>query len=132
MKMNWVLILCLVLGIACIGCMKSQKLPMNIQVVESGTQQPITNAVVELQWRCGFQGYYWGKPVTKHTDTVGLVVFAVNDVPPVSEDGYSLGSRITKLFISTLIVTADGYEDVVLSYPTNVTMIVLSKKPKGS
>jgi hypothetical protein len=104
------------------------KLPLYIQVVDSETHKPISGAIVELQWACGFQGYYWGKPIVTHTDISGKVIFSSDNVLPISSDGYSLGRRITKLFIATLIVSADGYEDVALSAPKDVQLVSLVRK----
>ncbi len=103
--------------VSCVSTLDAMNLPIRIKVVNATTKQPITNAIVKLEWRVGLGGYYWGKPVSKPTDASGTVIFASKDVPPISSDGYSLGKEIKKLSISTLVVSAKGCKKKVLAYP---------------
>ncbi|MEI6147774.1 MAG: hypothetical protein WCS01_01650 [bacterium] len=110
----------LTLALNCVSCasmLHSVRLPLTIRVVEEGTGQVVPGATVQLQWRSGFQGYYWGKPVAKQTDVSGNVLFALGDVPPISSDGYSLGKEIRKVFIATVVVSAPGCEKTAVKYP---------------
>ena len=123
----------LIIGIAllftgCSSMQNSTSLPVQFQVVDAGDATPLTNATVELQWNAGFQGYYWGTPVTKVTDSEGIVAFSSGDVPALSSDGYKLRGPITKLFITTLIVSAPGFEKISVKYPDNMTVIRMDKK----
>jgi hypothetical protein len=112
----------------CSGFIRSTKLPVTVSVVDAHTKQPVVGATVDLQWRVGFQGYYWGKPVSNTTDCSGEVQFTSANVPPVSETGYSLGKRIDNLFVYTLFITADGFEDLVLHCPENFEAIPLRRR----
>ena len=117
---SFVLMIFVTLSITCSSCagmLHSIKLPLTVRVLDVETKKTVTKATVELQWRCGIQGYYWGKPVKKTTDDSGMVSFATPDIPPVSEDGYSLGGKIDKIFISTILVYTEGYKSTIWAYP---------------
>ncbi|MEI6515531.1 MAG: hypothetical protein WCO77_06105 [bacterium] len=104
--------------VSCASMLQSIRLPVTIRILDAETSQPVPGAKVDLQWRSGFQGYYWGRSVIKNTDTNGVALFASVDVPPISEDGYSLGkSEIRKLFISAVVVSVSGYEKTAVKYP---------------
>lgn len=109
--------------ISCAGMLHSVNLPVAIQVMDSTTKQPIKGAKVELQWLYGFQGYYQGKPVDAITDSSGKAIFTPESVPPISSDGYSLDKRIEKLFVSTVLVFADGYKTTKVEFPENKNTI---------
>lgn len=95
--------------VSCVSMLNSVILPITVRVLDIDTGRPVEGATVQLQWSSGFQGYYWGKPVAKQTDAQGSIVFASPDVPPISSDGYSLGEKITKVFITAIVVSAPGY-----------------------
>ena len=110
----------LTLALNCVSCasmLHSVKLPLCVRVLDERTGATVSNATVQLQWRSGFQGYYWGKPVTMQTDLAGIAHFASGNVLPVSSDGYSLGDSIQKVFVATIVVSAQGYEKTALKYP---------------
>ena len=104
-------------------------LPIHTQVVDAATGKPVPKAEVELQWRTGYQGYYWGKSVTHIADDSGKVSFASADIPLVSSDGYSLGKKpLKKVFVSCLLVSAEGYEKLKLMNPENFSVLKLKAK----
>lgn len=104
----------------------SSRLPLAVRIVEDETGLAVPGASVELQWRSGVQGYYWGEPVTRVTDEAGKVQFGTEDVRPVSSDGYSLGKDIHKVFVSTIVVSAPGYQNQVLKYPSSTESIEIT------
>ena len=110
---------------SCGDILQSVTLPLVVTVLDGDTGALVSGASVELQWRVGFQGYYWGKPVAKTTDITGVVVFATVDVPALSSDGYSLGESIHKLFVSALVVSCAGYEKAVVRHPAPDRPIVI-------
>ena len=95
--------------VSCASMLHSVKLPITVSVLDKDTGSPVEGATVQLQWSSGFQGYYWGKPVAKQADAKGNAIFASPDVPPISSDGYSLGKKITKVFVTAIVVSAPGY-----------------------
>lgn len=104
----------------------SVKLPVTIRILDADTSQPVAGANVDFQWRSGFQGYYWGRSVNKNTDANGIALFATQDVPPISEEGYSLGKpEISKVFISAVVVSVPGYEKTAIKYPEPLMLIEL-------
>lgn len=110
----------------------SIRLPVAIRALDAETSQPIPGAKVDLQWRSGFQGYYWGRSAVKYTDTNGIALFKSADVLPISEDGYSLGkSEMRKLFISAVVVSVFGYEKTAVKYPETSKLIEVQVR-KGS
>jgi hypothetical protein len=119
----YVLLTLVLNSVSCTSMLHSVKLPLSVRVLDEKSGAAVSNATVQLQWRNGFQGFYWGKPVTMPVDVAGVARFASEDVPPVSSDGYSLGNRIQKVFVSTIVVSAPGYEETVLKYPAAQQLI---------
>jgi hypothetical protein len=118
----------IVLAVGCASMLKLTSLPIRIQVVDAADERAVANATVELQWRVGFQGYDWGRPVNKSTDSHGIVEFSSRDVPAVSSDGYGLHGPIRKLYITTVIVSAPGFVGVAVEYPDSSMVIRMKKK----
>ena len=117
-------ILTILFLVACTGCagcaslIHSVRLPISVRVVNAETMAPVIGADVELQWRSGFQGYYWGRPVHGVTDDSGKVKFMSQNIPPVSSDGYDIStSPLRKVFVSCILVRAKGYETLWIMNP---------------
>jgi len=122
-------ILTTMMAAGCASILHSVRLPISATVVNSDNEAPISGAEVEIQWRSGFQGYYWGKTVRQTTDSLGNVEFGANDIPPMSEDGYAISDKpLSKLFVSRLIVKAAGFETLSLANPEEIP--ALRMKPK--
>ncbi len=97
--------------VGCASTLQSVRLPVSMRVVDASTLRPVSEATVELQWRSGFQGYYWGKSVHRTADAHGCVTFAPPDIEAISKDGYTISNKpLKKIFISCILVRADGYE----------------------
>ena len=119
-------LLVITLSTGCVGLIHSVRLPIATCVVNADTHKPVENAQVELQWRSGFQGYYWGKTVFSKTDASGHVVFKSKDVPPVAEVGYRISDKpLTEVFVSRFIVRANGYDTLALESPNQIPIIEL-------
>lgn len=104
--------------VGCVSTIQSVRLPVSMRVVDASTLAPVSGATVELQWRSGFQGYYWGKSVRRTADARGCVTFTPPDIDPVSEDGYTISKKpVNKIFVSCILVRADGYEVLKLMNP---------------
>jgi len=115
----------------CASTIQSVRLPISMRVVDASTLEPVSGATVELQWRSGFQGYYWGKSVHRTVDARGSVTFASPDIEPVSEDGYTISSTPReKIFVSCILVRADGYEILKVMNPEIFDELKL--KPNGA
>ena len=54
-------------------------------------------------------------------------MFSTGDVPAVSSDGYKLRGPIEKLFITSVIASANGFEKRAVNYPERIDVIELSR-----
>lgn len=128
-----ILVCLLGLGFSCTG-LYMQNLPINVLVIDAESRNPVSDATVELWWRTGFGGIYWGKPVVHAVDSNGVARFTSENIPPLDELGGKLkGGNLKKLMVEGWIVNAPEYQPLVLRPTSNKRTKVLELLPqKGS
>ena len=94
------------------GCssLYMERLPIQFQVIDAATKQPVQNADAKLVWRVGFGGITWGETVTFLSDSNGEFRITSDTIPHLSETGYPLNKPIRKIMIERLWIDAEGYE----------------------
>ena len=92
--------------------MHKTEFSFKIKVVDVTTKKPVNNAKVELAWRTGFGGIYWGKPVILTTDSEGIVEFTSSNVPAIDELGGKMKKDfLEKIYVESISVKASKYND---------------------
>lgn len=103
---------------------------MEVWVVDAASKTPISDATVELWWRTGFGGIYWGQPVIHTVDSNGVARFTSGNIPALDELGGKLkGGELKKVMVDGWIVKAPGYQPLVIRPTSSREIRVLEVVP---
>lgn len=90
------------------GGLYTLKLPLSVRVVDETTGEPISGAVLTIDWRCGPLGWDWGESVQTKTSADGWG--SIENIPYVLANGNVVSERPRKLvYLERIFSEAEGY-----------------------